>query len=215
QLNQLKPVPARENPFQPSQPFTIDVCHSLQLGPSGSPFDPAGSFILNGQTISYGSPGAATNQIVLDTIAACDGTPPLAPFPGISFDLNFLRPYQGVGQITSIQNVASSIYNSLQVTLRHRQGPLEVAASYTYGHSLDTASDRFESTFVDSYDLRANRASSDFDQRHLLNLVYMYKLPIVEKVHFINSLLGGEEPGGGGQASGAGSPSVFRSMFNN
>ena len=217
QLNQLKPVPAGQNPFLKSQPITRDVCESVQLDSQGNPFDPIDQFFLNGQTINYGPPGAATNQIVLDTIAACSGTPadPTTGFSGLAFDLNALRPYQGVGQINSIQNVASSIYNSLQATLSHHRGPLEVAVSYTYGHSLDTASDRFESTFVDSYDLRANRASSDFDQRHLLNLVYMYKLPIVEGLHHINGMLGGEDLGEIGHAPRTGSPSVFRSMFSN
>jgi hypothetical protein len=89
-----------------------------------------------------------------------------------------LRPYQGLGNIATVANVASSVYHSMQVTLRHNHGPLDLGVSYTYGHSIDSASDRYESTFVDAYDLRANRASSDFDQRHLLNVTYVYQLPL-------------------------------------
>jgi len=193
QLNQLPPVPSASNPFKATEPFTVDVCQSHQLN-SQNPYDPAGFFQLNGNNIYYGPPGAPTNAVVVGMIAACNGSQPTEIAPGFSFDLNVLRPYNGVGQITSIQNVGNSVYHSLQLTLHHHRGPLELAASYTYGHSLDTASDRYESNFVDSFDLRANRASSDFDQRHLLNLVYTYKLPIVEAVHHINSVLGVKIP---------------------
>ena len=214
QLNQLKPVPSELNPFGPTQPFTLDLCHSQQVNPQ-NPFDPLGQFYINNQTLYYGPPGAASNGVVLGMIAACDGTAETQISPAISFDLNVLRPYQGVGQINSIQNVGNSIYNSLQVTLRHHRGPLEVAASYTYGHSLDTASDRYTSTFVDSFDLHANRASSDFDQRHMLNLVYMYKLPLVEAAKHINSFLGGDDSWDGGQARHAGSTSPLSAVFGN
>jgi hypothetical protein len=49
--------------------------------------------------------------------------------------------------------------------------------SYSYSHSLDDASDRSEATFVNSLDLASNKASSSFDQRHLLNVSYVYVLP--------------------------------------
>jgi hypothetical protein len=51
-----------------------------------------------------------------------------------------------------------------------------LGVSYTYSHSLDDSSDRSDATFVNSFDLRANHASSNFDQRHLLNISYVYAL---------------------------------------
>jgi len=200
QLNQLPPVPNGQNPFGPTEPFTADICHAQQIN-SQNPFDPQGYFYFNGSNLYYGSPGAASNAVVLAMIAACNGTQATPGYGSISFDLNVLRPYHGLGQINSIQDAGSSIYHSLQFTIRHHRGPLEVAASYTYGHSLDTSSDRYESTFVDSYDLRANRASSDFDQRHMLNLSYFYKLPLLEMGKAVNKFLGGDEskePGNSG-----------------
>jgi len=89
--------------------------------------------------------------------------------------------------------VANSIYNSMQITLRRHRGPLDLAASYTWGHSLDTASDRYSATFVDSYDLYANRASSDFDERQMLNLSYTYELPLLKTAARINDFLGGDK----------------------
>jgi hypothetical protein len=50
--------------------------------------------------------------------------------------------------------------------------------AYTYSHGIDNASDRSDTTFVNAFDLRSNRASSNFDQRHLLHISYIYNLPI-------------------------------------
>jgi hypothetical protein len=188
QINQLRPVPLQKNPFSPGQPITAQTCEDNGVNLS-SPFAPSGYFFLNNQNLSY----ADDPQAVLGLIAACDGTPAASGRPPVSFDLNVLRPYQGIGPITSIQDEGASSYHSLQVTLRHQRGPLDLGVSYTYGHSLDTASDRYTSTFVDSFDLRANRASSDFDERHLLNINYLYKLPLLDGFRNINSLLGGSD----------------------
>jgi hypothetical protein len=62
--------------------------------------------------------------------------------------------------------------------MRHSSGPLTVGISYSYSHSLDDASDRSDPVLVNSYDLRENRASSNFDERHLLNISYVYRLPL-------------------------------------
>src|SRR5262249_28333861 len=39
--------------------------------------------------------------------------------------------------------------------------------------------DRYQSNFVDAFNLGANRASSDFDQRHTLTVSYVYQLPLL------------------------------------
>jgi hypothetical protein len=65
----------------------------------------------------------------------------------------------------------------LQFTIRRARGPLTAGLSYTYSHSIDDASDRSDPVLANSYDLRENRASSNFDQRHLLNLSYVYQVP--------------------------------------
>jgi hypothetical protein len=62
-----------------------------------------------------------------------------------------------------------------------------LAVSYTYGHSLDSSSDRYQSNFVNAFDLAANRASSDFDQRHLLNITYVYQLPLLRFLEHFRS----------------------------
>jgi hypothetical protein len=52
-----------------------------------------------------------------------------------------------------------------------------VGVSYTYSHSRDDASDRSDANFVNSADIKSGWASSDFDQRHLVNFSYVYDLP--------------------------------------
>jgi hypothetical protein len=50
--------------------------------------------------------------------------------------------------------------------------------SYTYSHSIDDSSDRSDASFVNSYDLASNKASSSFDQRQSLSISYIYNLPL-------------------------------------
>ena len=90
---------------------------------------------------------------------------------------NTFRPYPGLGEIFSLQNVADSSYQGFQTTIRRTKGPLTAGVAYTFSHSIDDSSDRTDPTFVNSLDLRSNRASSNFDQRHLLNISYVYSLP--------------------------------------
>jgi hypothetical protein len=181
QLNQLKPVPGANNPFGLNEPLTSALCASNQIT-LGNPYDPNGYFTLSDGSLLHFRDNPAA---VLALIAACDGTPAPPGFNSVNFSLNVLRPYQGLGNITGIENVASSVYHSMQFTLRHNHGPLNLGISYTYGHSVDSASDRFESNFVDSFDLAANRASSDFDQRHLVNITYDYQLPFLRWVELL------------------------------
>ena len=160
QINQLAPVPAQQNPFAIGQPITTTVCDSY----TGY----QGSFTVNNNAmVGPGNPGYSNLS------AACFGT------PGKNFpDPNSLRTYApGFDRILSLQNIASSNYNALQTTLRRVTGPLTLGVAYTYSHSIDDSSDRSDTTLVNSYDLGANRASSNFDQRHLLNVSYVLVLP--------------------------------------
>lgn len=164
QVNQLKPISPGGNPYMKGQPISQSDCQTFVGGPSG------GFITVNGQVFSTGDPVFSAME------AACISTNAgnsLAAFP----DPNALRTFApGFGQIYSLQNVANSNYNALQMTLRHTKGPLTLGVSYSYSHSIDDSSDRTESNVVNAYDLGQNRASSDFDQRHLLNINYIYNL---------------------------------------
>jgi hypothetical protein len=173
QLNQLVPVSSGENPFLPGQPITSSICDTYD----------GNNFTLNNQFFSSGQPGF--NNLV----AACFGSK--VGFP----DVNTLRTVAPTfGRIYGLQNVADSTYNAMQFTIRHAKGPLDVSMAYTYSHSIDDSSDRSDTTFVNSYDLAANTASSNFDQRHLLNISYVYQLPLLSFSRWIGRIA--SEPDG-------------------
>ncbi len=168
QLNQLHPLPAKDNPFGPNEPLTITDCTvNPSLGAGQYPGENKNPFLLqDGTQVTYQDPAYQYLQ------AACTNPniPNVNSLPG--------RPYPGLGRVLSLQNVADSTYHAMQTTLRHSSGPLTLGVSYSYSHSLDDASDRSDPILVNSYDLRENKASSSFDERHLATISYVYKLPL-------------------------------------
>jgi len=168
QLNQLEPVPVSLNPFLPNQPFLPANC-----GPASSPggvlqgFDGM-NFFINGILISPGQPGFS------NLIAACQGNSTGTKYP-VDNALRVFAP--SLGNIYALRNVANSNYHAMQATLRHISRNLTLGVSYTYGHSIDDSSDRTDTTLVNSFDLNASRASSNFDQRHNLAISYVLAAP--------------------------------------
>ena len=159
-LNQLPPLSPINNPFAPGEPLTTSNCgdHDSVSYPSSQGLqlaDPSQPFFNNLSVACYGNVGFGGG--------AAGG-----------IQANALRPYIGFNQIFAIRNVAASQYHALQSTLHQSAGPLDLGISYTYSHSIDDASDRFNSNFVNAYNLSQNKASSDFDERHLLNISYIY-----------------------------------------
>jgi hypothetical protein len=111
-------------------------------------------------------------------------------------DPNAYRPFTGFGHITGLEDQANSSYNAFQVSGRHYVGHLSMSVAYTWSHSIDDSSDRYDTNFVNSYDLRASRASSNFDQRHLLTFNYVYDLPFFTHRGFLHTVLGGWQTSG-------------------
>lgn len=194
-LNQLQPVNDIDNPFKAGQPITSDVCSS---GANNGGFSTSG--------INSTSPGAGTtvpsSPVItpksigyINMFIACTGNPGFAWKTGSGTKLGIspdvLRPYPGFSNIISVENVADSTYNALQTTLRQTGGSLTLGIAYTYSHSIDDSSDRASANFANSLDIHSNRASSDFDQRHLLNVSYIYDLPILKLLDGFSHLVGG------------------------
>ncbi len=170
-LNQLAPSAA--NPYGPHQPFIplVNFYPTATSGVTGDCATYSGTLaftLTNGAVISPGDPGYVNMQ------TACFGQ----LLPGEIPDPNSQRQYLGLGQIVALENSTNSSYNALQTTLRRTAGPITLGVSYTYSHSFDNSSDRSDATFVNSFDLHSNRSSSNYDQRHLLNLSYIYELPL-------------------------------------
>jgi Carboxypeptidase regulatory-like domain/TonB-dependent Receptor Plug Domain len=199
-LNQRQPLSNSLNPFGPGEPITASVCQS---GANNGGFFVAGlNSNTNGAPITVPSTPviAPGDQGYVNMFIACTGNPGFANTNtskptklGISADA--VRPYPGFSNIISVANIADSFYHALQGTLRQTTGPLTIGLAYTYSHSIDDASDRSSANFANSLDLRSNRASSDFDQRHLLNINYIYDLPLLKLLAGFDHLVGsGKDP---------------------
>ncbi len=107
------------------------------------------------------------------------------------------RPITGYGNITFLETQANSTYNALQIYLRRTVGRAQFSLAYTYGHSIDNSSDRYDGTFIDSYNLERTRASSNFDERHILAGSYVYDLPFFQHASpVLRGTLGGWELSG-------------------
>jgi hypothetical protein len=189
-LNQLQPLDPTQNPFPAGQPLTADIC---QAGAVQGTFPVGGTIGGNGSTTS---PGIGPNSPgYLNMVVACAGSPGFSVGSaklGISADA--VRPYNGFSNILAVQNVANSNYNGLQATLQRTKGALTLGAAYTYSHSLDEASDRASANFVNSLDLKSNYASSDFDQRQLLSVNYIYQLPLIQLLDRFTRFENEDEP---------------------
>jgi hypothetical protein len=88
------------------------------------------------------------------------------------------------GSDTKETTIGNSDYNSLQVTLRRRAGPLQLLAAYTFSKSLDQSSNLGEE--VNPLNPSLSRALSAFDITHNFVVSYSYELPMPRLLHAEN-----------------------------
>ncbi|MFN7997125.1 MAG: TonB-dependent receptor [Bryobacteraceae bacterium] len=74
--------------------------------------------------------------------------------------------------------IGNSNYNSMQVSFRHRSGPLELLAGYTFSKSIDDSSGWGEQVNVLNH--RVGRVISSFDVPHNFVVSYHYDLPFAK-----------------------------------
>jgi len=105
-------------------------------------------------------------------------------------------PNPNLGQADLITNAGTSDYDALQLQFKRRVSlGLQVLASYTWSHSIDTASagsyGNPSNTLLPTIDPKANRGSSDFDIRHALSAGITYDVPAPKVNRFASSILAG------------------------
>jgi len=117
-------------------------------------------------------------------------TAAVAANPGVN--LNALRPYKGFGSIRRTDNVASSMYNSLQIAWNRRfTGGLLFGVSYTLSKSMDSGSNQRD-VVPNTYDTSMLWGPSEFDARHIVVFNYLYDLPFFRNhSNWTGKLLGG------------------------
>ncbi len=187
EYNALHPTPAAENPFLPGQPLTGDICDSQ----GGGPLTP--NFTVNGQKV--------TGQPAINLDIACGNDP------------NPFRPYYSLDSLQRVEPEANSNYNALQFSLRKTDGPLTLNVAYTYSHSLDDSSDAADGNFVNSYDIPSNYATSNFDQRQILTVAWVYEEPYFGGKGLAHTFLGGWQYAGIMTSQSGGPFSVVDGIF--
>ena len=109
---------------------------------------------------------ADINQPTTDVVAAN---------PGVN--LNALRPYKGFGSIRETDNVANSMYNSLQIAWNRRfASNLQFGVSYTLSKSMDNGSNQRD-VVPNTYNPAMLWGPSEFDARNIVAINYLYDLP--------------------------------------
>jgi hypothetical protein len=128
------------------------LCQSLAgCGPGGE----GGVYVQGGQTYYGTLVGLIDNQTISPNYTNSNGGPVVA-FADASY----------------LINAANSNYNSLQVSAERRARDLTFLVSYTYAHSLDNYSAKY-----DPRDPSRNYGPSTFDMRHNLVFSYNWELP--------------------------------------
>lgn len=180
--NQLLPI-GSANPYKRGETISQPVGTSSISPDCGTTFD-ANGVPTNAMTPS-GVP--ITGQAAVNlAVAGC----------GASAD-PLRTAFSGYSNITNLRDAANSVYHALQVSANRNVGNLTLSLAYTYSHSIDDASDRGDTAFVNAYDIAANRASSTFDQRHALSVSYVYALPLFKaRSGFTHAALGGWQVSG-------------------
>lgn len=124
---------------------------------------------------------ANINQPTPETIAAN---------PGVNIDA--LRPYLGYNSIRETDNVASSLYNGLQLSWNRRLTKgLLFGVAYTYSKSSDSGSNQRD-IIPNTYYAGNLWGPSEYDARHVFIANFMYELPFFRaKNNLAGKVLGG------------------------
>ncbi len=127
---------------------------------------------------------------------ALPGAPPELPF--VCGDASFFfnsRPNRALGPYRIFENSANSTYHALQLEARKRYGRgFQFTAAYTWSHAIDDVSDLFPIAGApvlaqNSFDLRAERASANFDVRHRFASSLVWDLPFARDSKGVVALL--------------------------
>lgn len=105
-------------------------------------------------------------------------------------------PNPNIGSAYLVGNTATSDYDALQLQFKRKLSRgLQALASYTWSHSIDTASGgslsgSFGNTLIPGLrDSKTNRGSSDFDIRHAFSAAITYDVPFPRINHFTMAVL--------------------------
>ena len=110
--------------------------------------------------------------------------------PGVNIDA--LRPYKGYNSVRQTDNIARSIYNSLQLSWTRRfSRSFGFSAAYTLSKAMDDGSAQRD-IIPDTYFAHNLWGQAYFDVRHIFIASYIYELPFFRnQSNLTGKLLGG------------------------
>jgi hypothetical protein len=155
----------------------------------------------NGMTVEVNYVGSGTHRL----FRSVDGNPPLPALVAaaqadgslpvtVSGGALRIAPFIGLPQVTGnlateepivIKSIGNATYNGLQTVFRKRLGHgLDFQAAYTWSHAIDDAADPLvapggnRNIARNSFNLKEERGTSDYDLRHRLIVNFVYMLPL-------------------------------------
>jgi hypothetical protein len=150
------------------------------------------AFVSQGATVPptntlvrlFGSAPAAVNKISLNIIkrgaigAAADTVDLLnyQLYAQAGLSDFYIRNFPQYNVVNELTNEGRSYYDSLQLSLRRQAGSARFGVNYTWSKSIDLGA--IASNQIDNFNLRLNRARSDFDRTHVLTGAGTYALPL-------------------------------------
>ena len=93
----------------------------------------------------------------------------------------YIRNFPQYNAVYLGTNEGRAYYDSLQLSLRHQAGSARFAVNYTWSKSIDNGANEgggFGYYQIDNFNLRLNRARSNFDHPHVLMGSGTYTLPV-------------------------------------
>jgi hypothetical protein len=137
-----------------------------------------GEHLLQQRNINAPAYGAAYQPGNQDPTLAANSTGANA------LPVDFLRPYQGFGNISYFEPASSSNYHSMQTSLNRRfKKGLLLGITHTWSKALGTQGadmpgiNSFGAPRIDNNNRLANYGPQDFDRRQNFNVNWVYELP--------------------------------------
>ena len=176
-------------------PLNIDMAVRCDAGDGGNNYN-AGAGPKGNGDICPASNGGWTG-IYVPPVGGPSVTGTYAGQPQGLSNLNIYRSYQGWGDLNQQENTTNGNYNGFQTGLRiqNRWG-FSGEVDYTWSHEIDLTSSDLTGV-SNPFNLKYDKASGNLDRRQILNINYIYQLPIFAKsTGLLHSIVGGWQVAG-------------------